>query len=146
MGYSCLAVRRIFTSLHNIQYHTGFRHQVQTWPTNTVSHYISVLSTYPTKTVIIDLGCGDAALARALVPKGFTVLSFDLVADGAYVIEADTCGRLPLPGSEDPEREADSAVSEGHGGVVDVVVCALSLMGTNWPNCIREAWRVLRSK
>ncbi|EPT02791.1 hypothetical protein FOMPIDRAFT_55039 [Fomitopsis schrenkii] len=127
------------------EYHTGFRHQVQTWPTNTVSHYISVLSTYPTKTVIIDLGCGDAALARALVPKGFTVLSFDLVADGAYVIEADTCGRLPLPGSEDPEREADSAVSEGHGGVVDVVVCALSLMGTNWPNCIREAWRVLRS-
>ncbi|KZT72718.1 hypothetical protein DAEQUDRAFT_685879 [Daedalea quercina L-15889] len=126
------------------EYHTGFRHQVQSWPTNPVSHYTSALAVYPAKTVIADLGCGDAALARALVPKGFTVLSFDLVSDGAYVIEADTCGRLPLPGSEGPEKGTEGAVSEGQGGVVDVVVCALSLMGTNWPNCIREAWRVLR--
>ncbi|KAH9938515.1 methyltransferase-domain-containing protein [Fomitopsis serialis] len=111
------------------EYHTGFRHQVQSWPTNPVAHYTSDY-------VIADLGCGDAALARALVPKGFTVLSFDLVSNDAYVIEADTCGRLPLPGGD--------AVNEGRAGVVDVVVCALSLMGTNWPNSIREAWRVLR--
>jgi ribosomal RNA-processing protein 8 len=126
---------------NSAQYHTGFRHQVQSWPTNPVSHYISVLSTYPSKTVIADLGCGDAALAQALVPKGMTVLSFDLVSDGVYVVEADTCGKLPLPGSEGPEGEK----SEGEGHVVDVVVCALSLMGTNWPTCIREAWRVLKA-
>ncbi|TFY69463.1 hypothetical protein EVJ58_g370 [Rhodofomes roseus] len=128
------------------EYHTGFRHQVHSWPTNPVSHYISVLSAYPGKTVIADLGCGDAALARALVPKGFTVLSFDLVSDNTYVIEADACVRLPLPGSEDPDEAEEDIDSEGRGGVVDVVVCALSLMGTNWPNCIREAWRVLRPK
>jgi ribosomal RNA-processing protein 8 len=85
--------------------------------------------------VIADLGCGDAALARALVPEGMTVMSFDLVTDGAYVVEADICGEIPLPGSEG---------SEGEGQVVDIVVCALSLMGTNWPNCIREAWRILK--
>jgi ribosomal RNA-processing protein 8 len=123
------------------QYHTGFRHQVQSWPTNPVSHYISALSTYSSKTIIADLGCGDAALARALVPKGMTVLSFDLVSDGAYVVEADVCMKLPLPGSEGPEGEK----SEGEGHMVDVVVCALSLMGTNWPNCIRETWRILKS-
>lgn len=122
------------------QYHTGFRHQVQSWPTNPVSHYISALSTYPVNTIIADLGCGDAALARALVPNGMTVLSFDLVSDGVYVVEADICGILPLPGSECMEGEK----SEGEGHVVDVVVCALSLMGTNWPNCIREAWRILK--
>jgi ribosomal RNA-processing protein 8 len=107
-----------------------------------VSHYISQLSTHPARTVIADLGCGDAALAKALVPKGMTVLSFDLVSDGGYVIEADTCARLPLPGSEGEDEE--ETVGEGH--VVDVVVCALSLMGTNWPNTIREAWRVLKPK
>ncbi|KAG6854994.1 hypothetical protein C0991_005923 [Blastosporella zonata] len=119
-------------------YHAGFRHQVQLWPTNPVEHYISVLSKYPKKTVVADLGCGDAAMARSLVPEGLTILSFDLVSDDAFVVEADICDKIPLPGSEPTEK------SEGDGQVVDVVVCALSLMGTNWPNCIREAWRILK--
>jgi ribosomal RNA-processing protein 8 len=71
-----------------------------------------------------------------------TVLSFDLVSDGAFVIEADACQKIPLPGSEG----GDSGISVGEAQVVDVVVCALSLMNTNWPTCIREAWRVLRAK
>jgi hypothetical protein len=25
-----------------------------------------------------------------------------------------------------------------------VAICALSLMGSNWPECIREAWRILK--
>ncbi|GJE84964.1 methyltransferase-domain-containing protein [Phanerochaete sordida] len=119
------------------EYHTGFRHQVQSWPKNPVAHYISVLSQYPAKTVVADLGCGDAALAKELVPRGYTVLSFDLVSDGAYVVAADTCTRIPLPGSE--AEGADDAQ------VVDVVVCALSLMSVNWVGCIREAWRILRT-
>ncbi|KAJ6539216.1 ribosomal RNA-processing protein 8 [Mycena capillaripes] len=122
------------------EYHTGFRHQVQSWPTNPVQHYISTLSTYPAKTVIADLGCGDAAMARSLIPQGLNVLSFDLVSDGVFVVEADICDKIPLPGSESAEGEK----SDGKGQVVDVVVCALSLMGTNWTNCIREAWRILK--
>ncbi|KAJ7228790.1 methyltransferase-domain-containing protein [Mycena pura] len=122
------------------EYHAGFRHQVQSWPTNPVQYYISVLSKYPAKTVIADLGCGDAAIARSLIPKGLNVISFDLVSDGVYVVEADICGRLPLPGSEPADGEKSHVQSQ----VVDVVVCALSLMGTNWPNSIREAWRILK--
>ncbi|KAM5534901.1 hypothetical protein V8D89_011456 [Ganoderma adspersum] len=124
-------------------YHTGFRHQVESWPTNPVSHYVTVLSSYQAKTVIADLGCGDAALARSLVPRGMSVLSFDLVSDDAYVIQADICSHVPLPGSE-PASGGPSLEGDGEGQVVDVVVCALSLMGTNWPGCIREAWRILR--
>ncbi|KAI0321869.1 methyltransferase-domain-containing protein [Amylostereum chailletii] len=124
------------------EYHKGFRHQVESWPSNPVSHYISTLSSYPPKTVIADLGCGDAALARALIPKGFAVLSYDLVSDGVFVTEADIFGRIPLPGSGDSEDTNDE--TEGSGQVVDVVICALSLMGTNWPRCVGEAWRILR--
>lgn len=102
-----------------------------------------MLSSYPAKTVIADLGCGDAALARSLVPRGMSVLSFDLVSDDAYVIQADICSHVPLPGSE-PASSGPSLEGDGKGQVVDVVVCALSLMGTNWPGCIREAWRILR--
>jgi ribosomal RNA-processing protein 8 len=122
------------------QYHTGFRSQVCAWPSNPIDHYASVLGSYPVKTVIADLGCGDAALARALIPKGMIVHSYDLVSDGAYVIEADICDKLPLPGSEGVEGK----VGEGEGHVVDVAVCALSLMGSNWPKCIREVWRILK--
>ncbi|KAH0840082.1 putative uracil phosphoribosyltransferase [Lanmaoa asiatica] len=112
-------------------YHVGFRRQVQSWPSNPVSCYISELSSYPTKTVIADLGCGEAALARALLAKNLIVLSFDLVSDGAYVIEADICSQVPLPGSEPHSAESIN----GEAQIVDVVVCALSLMGTNWPKC-----------
>lgn len=122
-----------------IQYHTGFRHQVQSWPVNPVSHYISALSSYPPKTVVVDLGCGDAALARALVPEGLTVLSYDLVSDGEFVVEADICSKIPLPGCESGGSE-DGAAAQ----VADVVICALSLMSTNWVGCIREAWRILK--
>ncbi|KAG2077575.1 hypothetical protein BDR04DRAFT_1088654 [Suillus decipiens] len=122
-------------------YHSGFRHQVQSWPSNPVSHYISQLSSYPQNTIIADLGCGDATLARGLSLKKLKVLSFDLISDGAYIVAADICSHVPLPGSE----PLSSQMSEGEAQVVDVVVCALSLMGTNWPVCIREAWRVLKS-
>ncbi|KAH7930073.1 hypothetical protein BV22DRAFT_1001384 [Leucogyrophana mollusca] len=123
------------------EYHSGFRHQVQSWPSNPVSHYISELSSYPKKTVVADLGCGDAALARGLHSKKISVLSFDLVSDNAFVVEADICSRIPLPGSEPSSGQK----SDGEAQVVDVVVCALSLMGTNWPRCIREAWRILKA-
>ncbi|KAG0705508.1 methyltransferase-domain-containing protein [Suillus ampliporus] len=121
-------------------YHSGFRHQVQSWPSNPVSHYISQLTSYPQNTLIADLGCGDAALARGLSLKKLKVLSFDLISDRAYIVAADICSSVPLPGSE----PSSSQMSEGEAQVVDVVVCALSLMGTNWPRCIREAWRILK--
>ncbi|KAH7887886.1 putative uracil phosphoribosyltransferase [Phlebopus sp. FC_14] len=120
-------------------YHVGFRYQVQSWPRNPVSHYVSELSSYPPKTVIADLGCGDADLAKALHSKGFNVLSFDLVSDDTFVVEADICSHLPLPGSE----PLSTKLSEGEAQIVDVAVCALSLMSTNWPKCISEAWRIL---
>jgi len=123
------------------EYHTGFRSQVVSWPTNPVEHYVSIFASYPRNTILADLGCGDAALAKGLLPKGISVISFDLVSDNVYVVEADTCDKVPLPGSEGVVTEK----SLGEGQVVDVVVCALSLMGINWVNCIREAWRILKA-
>ena len=86
--------------------------------------------------MIVDLGCGDAQLARELIPKGHVVLSYDLVSNSPYVVQADICDRLPLPGSEDEEC----------GQVVDMVVCSLSLMSLNWLKCIRESRRVLKTR
>lgn len=69
------------------------------------------------------------------------MMSFDLISDNGYVVEADICDKIPLPGSEGTNKDK----SMGEGQVVDVVVCALSLMGVNWVNCIREAWRILKA-
>lgn len=67
------------------------------------------------------------------------MLSYDLVSDGEFVVEADICQRIPLPGSED-------GVKTDGAQVADVAICALSLMSTNWVGCVREAWRVLKPK
>ncbi|KAJ4467538.1 methyltransferase-domain-containing protein [Lentinula aciculospora] len=122
------------------EYHSGFRQQVLSWPTNPVDHYVGTLSSYPVKTIVADLGCGDAAIAHALIPKGISVLSFDLRSNNPWVVEADICGILPLPGSEGTEGSS----SDGEAHIVDVVVFSLSLMSTNWPQSIREAWRILK--
>lgn len=108
------------------------------------------------QTVIADLGCGDAAIAKVLIPKGFCVLSYDLKSDGRYVVEADICKNLPLPGSEesstgvstntDSDARGSGGGAENGGQVVDVVICALSLMNVNWVGCVKEVWRVLKPK
>ncbi|CAE6492348.1 unnamed protein product [Rhizoctonia solani] len=117
------------------EYHTGFRHQTKSWPSNPVDLISTSLSTLPPRSIIVDLGCGDAQLAKTLVPTGLNVLSFDLVSDNKWVVEADICTRIPLPGSEDAQCD---------GAIADACVCSLSLMSTNWIGCAREAWRVLR--
>ncbi|GAA5857800.1 hypothetical protein JCM1840_000916 [Sporobolomyces johnsonii] len=140
-------------------YHTGFRSQATNWPVHPLSLIAnSLLSSLAPNSLIADFGCGDAALARTLCPsaspspsgaslklkltapktvaqKSLKVLSFDLVSQNPFVIEAE-CSSVPLPGSP---------VGTGNEGqVVDAVVCCLSLMGTDWVMMVREARRVLK--
>lgn len=93
---------------------------------------------------IADLGCGDARLAGSLSSNestspsaserlGLRVLSFDLArGDGPYrdlVTVADTTDLKEI------------GVADGS---VDVGVCCLSLMGTNWVRVVEECRRVVR--
>ncbi|KAI0161667.1 methyltransferase-domain-containing protein [Hypoxylon sp. FL1284] len=143
------------------EYHEGFRRQVDVWPENPVDGYIRDIqargrqrtpSNKPSKhdranssssatsplprtagtCTIADLGCGDAKLSAALQPDArklrLSLLSYDLRSAGPLVTAADVAA-LPL---------AD--------GAVDVAVFCLALMGTNWPDFVDEAYRVLRWK
>ena len=84
--------------------------------------------------VIADLGCGDARLARTLTNSDDTkslrlkMHSFDLHSPSTLVTKADISA-LPL---------ADRSV--------DVAIFCLALMGTNWISFIEEAHRILRWK
>ncbi|KAH7100680.1 methyltransferase-domain-containing protein [Auriculariales sp. MPI-PUGE-AT-0066] len=117
------------------KYHSGFRRQVESWPTNPVDIFIKELATLPAGSVIADLGCGEAAIAQNMTPRGYCVLSYDLVSTSPFVVAADTCSHIPLPGREE----------SSDGTVVDVCVCALSLMNSNWLSCVREVRRVLKN-
>ncbi|WVR06289.1 hypothetical protein IAU60_003319 [Kwoniella sp. DSM 27419] len=97
-------------------YHQTHRLLTSGWPQPPLPHIIKTLTPLPAGTVIADLGCGDAGLARALVPQGKIVLSYDLVGDsgvpgsatnaaeekkqaaGGWVVEADFLEKVPLPG------------------------------------------------
>ncbi|SCZ88670.1 BZ3500_MvSof-1268-A1-R1_Chr2-1g04561 [Microbotryum saponariae] len=124
--------KSVFVSL---QYHAGFRSQAAGWPVHPLTLIKKQLSTsLPALSLVADFGCGDATLARDLAKdtlKELKVISFDLVSKDGWVVEAE-CSSVPLPGGR-------------HGGqIVDVVVCCLSLMGTDWVKMVRESWRVLK--
>lgn len=118
------------------QYHEGFRHQVESWPTNPVDLMVHSIRKFASKqqkqksqkVVVADFGCGDAELARQLLTneKLFSIYSFDLVAKNDRVTVCDMA-HLPLQDE-----------------TVDVGVFCLALMGTNLADFIREAHRVLK--
>ncbi|KAL6239241.1 methyltransferase-domain-containing protein [Aspergillus navahoensis] len=141
------------------EYHAGFSRQVkESWPSNPVDGYISAIRTrgaispaskkgnkpdhksrglaLPRRPngicTIIDLGCGDAQLHRALLPSAkklnLKLHSFDLHAPKDSPITKADISNLPL---ED--------------GSADIAIFCLSLMGTNWVSFVEEAWRILRS-
>lgn len=105
-------------------YHEGFERQVSKWPVNPVDVIIDSLRSMPNTTVIADLGCGEAKIARTLTDK--KVHSFDLKALNDQVTVCDM-SRLPL-----------------YRQTVDVAVFCLSLMGTNLNTFILEANRILK--
>lgn len=139
------------------EYHAGFSRQVQeSWPSNPVDGYIKAIrarggisdkrgkfdkkraqqgSPLPRRpngiSTIADMGCGDAQLARSLIPSAdklkLKFLSYDLHNANEHITKADI-SNLPVK-----------------DGSVDIAIFCLSLMGTNWVSFVEEAWRVLRS-
>ncbi|KAK4126325.1 hypothetical protein N657DRAFT_567712 [Parathielavia appendiculata] len=141
-----------------IEYHEGFRRQVEVWPENPVDGYIANIkarakvrftprnrsnatlfaSELPlpkppnTKTcTIADLGCGDAKLATALQP-----LTKKLHLN-IHSFDLQTGGSALV-------TRADIANLPLADDSVDIAIFCLALMGTNWLAFIEEAYRVLR--
>ena len=89
---------------------------------------------------IVDLGCGDASLAAELAPfapsqkLNLKIQSFDLATgDGpnaSLVTVADT---------------TDLAKAGVMDAIVDIAICCLSLMGTNWVAVVDECSRIVHA-
>jgi hypothetical protein len=103
-------------------YHTLYREARSTWPEIPFKVLAEWIERRP-DWVVGDFGCGEAELAR-LVPN--KVHSFDHVAINQSVIVCD------IAATGLPDR------------TLDVAVFALSLMGVNYHDYIREAFRLLR--
>ena len=103
-------------------YHTLYRQARSTWPEVPFKLFADWLKRRPDWSVG-DFGCGEAELAR-LVPN--KVYSFDHVAINESVIACD----MSATGLADQ--------------TLDVAVFSLSLMGLNYPDYLREAYRLVR--
>lgn len=86
---------------------------------------------------IADLGCGDARLAASLdslrKSLNLNLLSFDLAkgdTPNAKIITVADTSNLSSVGVRD--------------GSVDIAICCLSLMGTNWVTVVDECSRIVR--
>ena len=103
-------------------YHSLYREARQTWseiPFEVIAEQINKRSDW----VVGDFGCGEALLSKSVRNK---VYSFDHVAINPSVIACD----MSNTGLE--------------GEILDVAVFSLSLMGTNWKDYFKEAFRMLR--
>ena len=96
------------------------------WPDQPLDEIIAYISKRAGNHVIVDMGCGDARLARTLKSSHPNITSFDLVSLNEHVQVCDIA-HTPLNPSS-----------------VDIVVFCLSLMGTNLTDFIHEAHRILR--
>jgi len=104
-------------------YHSGYREQVKLWPENPLHIIINWIKTKHPRSIISDMGCGEAVLARSLPNR---VHSFDLVSKNSHVVACDIA-HVPLANDS-----------------VDIVVFCLSLMGTNIGEFLVEASRILK--
>jgi hypothetical protein len=105
-------------------YHTLYREGRKTWavvPFDEMIRWAEKRSGY----VIGDFGCGEAKLAEVLNER-HTVHSFDYIAINEDVVACDMA-HVPM---EDQS--------------LDIAVFSLSLMGTNFSEYLREAWRLLK--
>ncbi|TVU29439.1 hypothetical protein EJB05_21004 [Eragrostis curvula] len=98
--------------------------QMSHWPEQPVNLIISWLKSHNPSWTVADFGCGNAAVAKNVKNK---VFSIDLVSDDPSVIACDMA-HTPLELSS-----------------VDVAIFCLSLMGVNYPSYLEEANRVLKS-
>jgi hypothetical protein len=104
-------------------YHSLYREARETWSEVPYQVLAEQLNKRP-DWVIGDFGCGEALLSKSVRNK---VYSFDHVAINPSVIACDMA----------------------HTGLdaemLDVAVFSLSLMGVNWEDYLKEAFRLLRS-
>ncbi|KAG5506742.1 hypothetical protein GH5_05956 [Leishmania sp. Ghana 2012 LV757] len=144
-GPTALASRLLRDESTFRDYHTGYHQQLVQWPMNPNKLIVESLlgdrrgrflankgksmpGHIPPSWMVADMGCGEAQIAAALKPKGYTVHSFDFFALSSLVTVADTSA-VPL---------ADSSV--------DVCIFSLSLMATDYTTSLFEAFRILKPK
>ena len=140
------------------EYHEGFRSQVQSWPENPVDVFVDQIKLrskkvinapgglpglYPNKEIVIaDMGCGEAQLAldvnqffnkvnkklKGRRKVNCKVHSFDLKKINERITVADI-RHVPI-------KDGQAAIA----------IFCLSLMGTNFLDFIKEAYRILEPR
>lgn len=104
-------------------YHTLYRETREKWPEQPVERIAEHIRIRP-DWIVGDFGCGECLLRQALPDNN--VMSIDHIACDEQVIACDI--------SSTPLDDA----------CLDVVVFSLSLMGTNWTDYLKEAYRTLK--
>lgn len=104
-------------------YHTLYREAREGWPEQPFERIAERIRVRP-DWVVVDFGCGECLLKHAL--SNNHVVGIDYVAWDEQVVACDMAS-TPL---ED--------------ATFDVAVFSLSLMGTNWADYLKEAYRLLK--
>jgi len=125
-----------------LQYHEGYRAQVEKWPEYPADIFIQYISKLPSNAVIGDFGCGEAKIGKTVKQK---VHSFDLVARDDIVIACDIANVQYIQASFASYFATNLFTKVPlDDGKLDVAIFSLSLMGTNFMDFLSEAHRTLK--
>lgn len=116
------------------------------WPENPLDRFIEQLNREPKSLVVADFGCGEGRLATQVKQR---VHSFDLQAPHEWIVACDIAHVCT------PRHSRYWAFCDAHNrsllaqvplddNSIDVAIYCLSLMGTNYIDFVREAFRVLK--
>lgn len=138
------------------EYHAGFRNQVQGWPENPVNTFVKRFEERlvkpvcspgglpahkrENKIVIADMGCGEAQLALDISKINFKKKGVNL-QNKHLSVETQS---FDLKKANERVTVADVKHVPMEDNSADIVVFCLALMGTNFLDFIKEAFRILR--
>ena len=112
------------------EYHKHRQEAIKSWVENPINYVADIINNRNEESYhdIIDMGCGLNQLKDLIINGDKRVVGVDFYSDDKNVIQSDMCDLSKYVSNESK----------------DICVFCLSLWGTNYEDCIKEANRIMK--
>eukprot|EP01054_Gregarina_sp_Poly1_P002297 Gregarina_sp_Poly_1__2296@NODE_1611_length_3717_cov_65_703836_g1062_i0_p2_GENE_NODE_1611_length_3717_cov_65_703836_g1062_i0NODE_1611_length_3717_cov_65_703836_g1062_i0_p2_ORF_typecomplete_len296_score15_46Methyltransf_8/PF05148_15/1_1e49Methyltransf_31/PF13847_6/0_00066MetW/PF07021_12/0_001Ubie_methyltran/PF01209_18/0_017Methyltransf_23/PF13489_6/0_058Methyltransf_11/PF08241_12/0_11_NODE_1611_length_3717_cov_65_703836_g1062_i02021089 len=126
------------------KYHTGYAKQMEKWPAHPLDTIIPwIQETVPANSIILDLGSGDCRIWKVL-KESYRVISVDFAPPNSELPPTHSHVQKYLDCGGFIKSNIRKISILPNNSVKGCCVFCLSLMGTDWPNFIQEAVRIMQ--
>lgn len=129
------------------KYHEGYEEQMLKWPEHPLDRIVKHVNNLNLKpaSVVLDLGAGACRLSSSLTNKKVSVISVDFAPPPRVILPPERTSAETYLKQGGLIKSSIRHVSILPDNCANVAVFCLSLMGTDWPFFLAEAFRLLKS-